>query len=277
MTTQNVALNQYCLALDQRNLFVKLMSGLNPSGQRVRQELDFNAGGNIAQNQLQMRRKAEVLQYRYRHQTNYSSTNTSSKTNYNRLAKNLRGVSRRSCPDSGVICNSSSAAGVPGRPVTLCYDPSVPYIKLNSLNDNNPQSIPPYNSYDLVNGLPYIPFPMNNIRDQSNNTTIAHLVILNGISKPSSTINVTVPISYSVNISGNYQYTIQLFYSTLLISSQTNTTTNNNINNNIISVTFPNISTKPQDVYTIKMSISPTITIPFTYNSPPNLFTCTVT
>jgi len=102
---------------------------------------------NFTKQQLDMRRKAEILQYK-------NNTHTlTKKQHYAKIAKgggphkkkqwasqnqyksdpNAHGLTRNGnsiiCEDTGKQCISSRASDVPGPSIILCYDKTVPYVR----------------------------------------------------------------------------------------------------------------------------------------------------
>lgn len=75
---------------------------------------------NYTQSQLDMRRKAEILQY------NKNSTQTNKLTKSQKFSKAIRRTANITCPNDIYIPSLSSSSGVPGPVIPLIYDPTVP-------------------------------------------------------------------------------------------------------------------------------------------------------
>ena len=133
-----------------------IMSNCEATRQNKRNGLIFNTPGirytpvnpyalGFTQQQLDMRRKAEILQY--------NKTSNGKQTKKQSWVTLVRGVTQRKqyssyyikqlndgsldpeeiCPNDKFIPTSSKNAGVPGPAITLYYDPTVPLYNYNSM------------------------------------------------------------------------------------------------------------------------------------------------
>ncbi len=127
--------------------------GPNPSRTWFRGSLNCSGRFNLSLNEINMRRKAEVLQHKqnqlgmskaqkWSYIVNNKSTNINPQympyglelNNNVYSCKNAKNPSAQS-PCNRVICSSSQASDVPGTETTLYLDPTVPVIPLRT----NPQ------------------------------------------------------------------------------------------------------------------------------------------
>lgn len=270
----NISLQQYCIALKQRNQYVTRMSGINSASPvKNREELNCTTPSTFAQ--LQMRRKAEVLQYK----NNSSTTTTTQKQRYVRLAKSstqtITSISSRICPDNVYLCAPSTSSDVPGPTITLCYDPSVNLIQPITTPANKRKSQMPRDPLDR----PYNAFPYTNIV-LNNSQSIADFVMVTPLA---SYMNFSFIIPLAVSISLNVdsisssdptiiftpqlQFTVyygdNLVYSTIVTPTQPITANINSVDNisatsyaNTVAINNITLPTLTQDVYTVSMSQS---------------------
>jgi hypothetical protein len=162
----------------------------------VREELQPSPYTRYTEYQVSMRRKAEILSYKNKADTNGSFTKSQKWAN---LAKNPRQLSarakvRQNCPDSSLLFSLSSSCDVPGPIVTLYKDPAVPLY--------NYGYVPP--NFNLENAVPlpeWKTFPKNDSEFPNNSPNlVANLVIQNPKNR-NYTFQFQTPIS--VNIVGN--------------------------------------------------------------------------
>lgn len=173
-------------------------------------QIDPNTGQFFKKFDLDMRRKAEILKYN----SNRMSTQTNSLTKSQRFAQAIAGNYKRrgfnqafilnntvngvlvnSCP---IIKTPSSACDVPGPPILLYDDPSIPLYNL--VNDTNT------NSFGIINqNLISNPIDFNNTRlvnvianDQTNYQTITSVFIVN-VDKPNYNFSLTTPVVLSIS------------------------------------------------------------------------------
>lgn len=275
----DMSLQQYCTALKQRNLYVSLMSGINPTSQtKDRAELNCSTLSTFAA--LQMRRKAEVLQYK----NNATVTIATKKQKYVSLAKGtnqLKSISSRICPDNIYLCRPSTASNVPGPTIKLCYDPSVNLIQPITDSSNKRKSQIPRDSLDRQYNI----FPNIDVILNSTYRPVANFVMVEPLSI-NTTFSFSIPIAMSIsatNISGSgntitiipqLQYSI--YYGDTLVYtppvqptiSPITITVNSNGPISATSYIQPIITgniilpTLKQDVYTISMSNTSTTVEP---------------
>lgn len=273
----DISLQQYCIALKQRNLYVGLMSGINSASQtKNREELNCTTPSTFAQ--LQMRRKAEILQYK----NNSSTTNTGSKKQqYVKLAKNssknLKTISSRICPDNIYLCALSTSSDVPGPIIKLCYDPSVNLIQPVTIPSNKRKQEIPRDPLDRE----YNAFTNTNIEITVVDQPIANFVIVAPTSLSMNfsftiplAIFISVPVSFAVinsMITFIPQFIFHIYYGDNIVYTLANPViqqpiiANVDVSNGTISATsYANtmsisnivLQTFRQDVYTISMSLS---------------------
>jgi hypothetical protein len=159
----------------------------------IRDELQPSPYPSYTEYQVNMRRKAEILAYKSKTDTNGNFTK-SQKWAY--LAKNPRQLSakaRQNCPDDSRLFSLSSSCDVPGPIVILYKNTTVPLYNYGYKPS----------SFNLQNSLPlpeWDTFPINDNEFENNKyNTIAHLVIKNP-NNPNYTYQFQTSIS--ANISG---------------------------------------------------------------------------
>ena len=120
MATTNVSLEDICKQRRRQLLFT-----IPPPRNTIQSPYP-----QYTQQQLDMRRKAEILKYA----GNKQNTKTNSLTRSERYAHAMRNrnrvdltttVNNVSCPDDAIIYTSSSASGVPGPSIPLYFMPSI--------------------------------------------------------------------------------------------------------------------------------------------------------
>lgn len=173
---------------------------------------------NFTTEQLNMRRKVEILKYNKNVNKNNSLTQ---KTNFSRLARGNYKQNRLVCPNDHKIPTSNSNSDVPGPSVFLFEDKNVP---LYNYNNNN------IDRYNSGNGISY-----NNESDRewtlynfsdlliTNNERLSILTIYDNIKSTSYTYTFSTPIY--TNITGinltqdmkNIVYTLTINYITLKV------------------------------------------------------------
>ena len=105
-----------CSTLQQRTAFLQMM--VPPV--RFNGVVNPYLNTNYTTSQLDMRRKAEILQY------NKNSSQTNKLTKAQRFTKAIGRTATVTCANDLYIPSLSSSSGVPGPVVTLQYDPTVP-------------------------------------------------------------------------------------------------------------------------------------------------------
>ena len=145
----------------------------------------------FTQEQLNMRRKTEILKY------NKNSTQGTRMTQRQRLAATFRGgynAARVVCPNDYKIPVLTTSAGVPGPPIYLVEDPDVPLY--NYTKDTNAYS---ENTYE--DDLEWIFKPTANQLCPNNNTytEIAKLIIRSPIQQAYTRFNYQTPIIFRLS------------------------------------------------------------------------------
>jgi hypothetical protein len=200
------------------------------------QTINPSTGLNYTKTDLDMRRKAEILQY----SSNRMSTQTNNLTKAQKYAQAINGsYQQRTYPQSFIIANtvnnvvnlcprgviiktSTTASDVPGTPMLLYDDPTVPlYNLLNTANRNAygviNQPLNPYiTPYDYIR-LPSIYVLYLNASLIQPQNTFTSIYILK-VDVPNYIFSISTPISF--NLSGTYlsQNSSTIFANALQIS-----------------------------------------------------------
>jgi len=172
--------------------------------------------------QLDMRRKTEILRYQ-------NSTNNASRKSKFAYLSSVSNTTSRACPRS-ITPTSTTACDVPGPPIMLYYDPTVPLYNYQNAQTITFQDIP----YDDFKRL-YDIFPIYNItNDNGSENTLTDIIILNPNTN-NFTFGFTIPVSVTyqadfdstviTNKINSAQLFIQsakmdVYYSTTLVASQ---------------------------------------------------------
>jgi len=234
--------------------------------------------------QLDMRRKAEILQYP---QQSYVLTKAKTWRNL------VQAPNRYSCPDNIVKYVPTSSSDVPGPVILLQNNPNIPlYNYAPMLNYQNPLSVVAYPPLTQT----WSSFPeFNQIFNQNTYATVSNLVI---VSPNSTNYNFTIQIPVSLSISGYVSMpsssilsvyvssiSFEVYYSDVLINTKPiiiNNFSNLDISLNNITGQFQatsyvgqliisnlNLLTVPQYVYTFKLkfNLGYTSTIPLIISS----------
>jgi hypothetical protein len=206
--------------------------------------------------QLDMRRKIEILKYNNSKQ-NTKTNNFTKKQKFAYLANNISSRLSQSviakskitvCNVDKTIPTSSTKCNIPGPPIILQYDPSVPLY--NYINDrvysiaNEIKDIYSFytkNSVVFTDNYPYIVYPDTNTLIQTRSETIGVLIINSGMNELNYSIPIKIPISiwFSGSIGCGYDAYGNLINNTPVISSDyinihiINATINLYYNNNI--------------------------------------------
>lgn len=150
--------------------------------------------------QLDMRRKVEVLKY----SSNRSSTQTNNLTKRERFALLVRGgipspsqeilqSNTNACVGDELIPTSTTSSDVPGPPMFLFEDPTVP---LYNYSDFNTRSYPDFVPTDLERWQ-FVMNPDTLVYDNETNI-IYYLIINERINKPLYTYNIVTPVGLTV-------------------------------------------------------------------------------
>ena len=196
--------------------------------------------GVFTKEQLDMRRKAEILQYKK------SSSNTGQMTKLGKYAKlfNVSG-NNNICPLDIYLPTQSSSSDVPGPIVTLQYDDSVPLYNYASDADNYANLTPDANA-------PFQLYAENNILIANNSTTSVASLIINNPSTSSSSFAVSIPIGIysSASVSGSSVYIARFVISSLTFGVYYNGTlvpgtqqTYTNFSNKFVRITSNSLNT----------------------------------
>lgn len=176
--------------------------------------------GRFTKQQLDMRRKTEILKY----SANKSSTQTNNLTKKERYALFARGGMVRSganvatdtvnCSLDDTIPTPTSSCNVPGPVTYLTYDSTVPLYNYSGFNTR------PYSEIaeDYSKQWQFVVLP--NIIVYDNGTSIIHYLIINNtISKTAYDYTVTIPFGISVaGIVPAYNATHPAFFGTVKVS-----------------------------------------------------------
>lgn len=261
----------------QRQLYFTYMAGAaSINNLKNRYQLPPSPYPQYTKTQLDMRRKAEILQY-----PQQSFVLTKAQT----WRKLVQATNRLPCPDNTVKYVPTSSSDVPGPVILLTNDTKIPlYNYVPGINFDNRLSVIAYPTLTQ----PWSSFPeINKVFSQNTYTTVAGLVI---VSPNSNNYNFTMKSSVAISISGQaiipspstitvnsisaYVSSInfEVYYGDILIATNpviTNNFTNLDINvDNTIGqfsatayvgqLTVSNIKllTVPQYVYTFKLNFN---------------------
>jgi hypothetical protein len=171
--------------------------------------------------ELDMRRKTEILRYQ-------NSTNNVSRKSKFAYLSSVSNTTSRACPRT-LVPTSTTACDVPGPPIMLYYDPTVPLYNYQNAQTITFQDIP----YDDFKRL-YDIFPIYNItNDNGSENTLTDIIILSPDSN-NFTFGFTIPVSVTYKAYFNSAATPKInsaqmfiqsakmdaYYSTSLVASQ---------------------------------------------------------
>lgn len=194
--------NIICNLLQRRSRFFSLLS----PGQRYN---PISPYPNFTQAQLDMRRKAEILQYKK------NSTQTTQLTKSQKYASVVTGSYQ---VNSNKVCNknllqptSTTASGIPGPPMILQYDPKVPlYNYVTTQNTSAFINIKPTNWQASVvsNSISTTRIPSTtnetiNSTSVNNNFIVPDSSFLSLCIKNSNTYNFNLGVPIGIYVSGN--------------------------------------------------------------------------
>ena len=146
--------------------------------------------GTITQEQLNMRRKVEILKY-----NNGSNGKKSKKQAYSQISRGNYNMNRVSCSNDKTIPVPSTSAGIPGPIVYLYEDSTIPLY--NYATKTNASAI----TKDLNTTEWSIYLSVNTTIIESILTEIATLIIRDYISQAALLYNLQLPVCYTVSIS----------------------------------------------------------------------------
>ena len=152
---------------------------------------------NFTKEQLDMRRKAEVLKYG----ANKSSSQTNNLTKRQQFSMLARGSyvqpnqstllsGNIGCSADQMIPTPTSASGVPGKVVYLYNDETVPLYNFSNFN------VRPYSDYVPTDSTPWQFISLPDV--SGNNSTTNYLIIYNSIDQDYYTYTLTIPVGIFV-------------------------------------------------------------------------------
>lgn len=204
----------------QRNQFILYESSTH-SRATVVSPYNYNSSGELIYSQfdLDMRRKAEILKYQ-------NKNNGSINKKWTYLSNNNSNA--RACSKTNIPI-SSTASGVPGPPIMLYYDDTIPLYKY-TINSHITYQNMPHDSNDAV----FDTFPLYNITvDNGSSNIFTDIVIINpDVSQLSLGFNIPISVVYSADFDDSYEINpinsvvlyiasskLEIFYSDLLYKS----------------------------------------------------------
>jgi hypothetical protein len=239
--------------------------------------------------QLDMRRKAEILQYK-----KSASQTTGQMTKKGRYAKLFTVAGNNNiCPADLYLPTLTSSSNVPGPISTLQYNESVPLYNYASDIDN-------YSNLNPNTNLAFEIYAENNILVSNGlNVTIASIII-NNPTDSTRTFNITIPVGVyiSADVSGNDNYeglyrnssvSFGVYYNGTLVpgtSSTSNAFSNkyvrmrSNTNHSIVSGALyvgcstisVTLNTQKGFVYELRMSAATELVVPLSGNCTNEIF-----
>ena len=141
--------------------------------------------GTVTQQQLDMRRKAEILEYN----ANKSSTKTNNLTRSEKWSRYANGYTEKLCASDKETPTPTSSSDVPGPIIMLYNDPNIPLYNYASGVD----------SYGIINpsiATGWNTLTPNNVECLSNvYTSISSILIQPGIDNPTYNFTIQTPIA----------------------------------------------------------------------------------
>lgn len=193
-----------CAILEQRRQLAKLRKPQN----RYEGLSNPYVEPGITQYQLDMRRKAEILQYK-KH-----AISTNRMTARGRYATVLNEIANDICPGDLALPTLSSSSDVPGPITTLKYDEKIPLYNLASNADNyanlteNPDKNAIFTLYAEKNVLFQTFYDSNNNRLNPGATVTFASMTIDNPTESNTMFNLSIPIGIyvSVDVSRNVVY-----------------------------------------------------------------------
>ena len=171
-----------CNTLEQRSSFLRIM--MPPV--RFNGVTNPYLNTNYTPSQLDMRRKAEILQY------NKNSTQTNKLTKAQRFAGAIGRTATTTCANDLYIPSLSSSSDVPGPVITLQYVPTVPLYNYAQ----NTASLGLINTEDTSK---WIDSTKDDIVSYDSIETVLLDLAINKIEMPSTTFSINSPIGIYVD------------------------------------------------------------------------------
>jgi len=255
-----------------------------------------NAQGQLVytQDQLDMRRKAEILQYASSNQ-NSKQNGTTQKQKWAQTVRNTSISSNRACPNTDLMPMPTSSSGIPGQIRYLIRDTTVPLY-------NYKQNTDPYAVTTVEDNALWKSFSNNNILCQNDvSTKLFSLYITNKIEDKQNSFTFSTPYAFYVqgttttsnnssrikdislninsveatilynNIATNIATVVSTTNNSVLYDISMNTIQNKSYSfycyAGILTIAIPVLYTEPGYVYDVNLSFNMTLTPPnFVYN-----------
>ena len=171
-----------CSTLQQRTSFLQMM--MPPV--RFNGVANPYLNTNYTQSQLDMRRKAEILQY------NKNSTQTNKLTKSQKFSKAIGRTATTTCPNDLYIPSLSSSSGVPGPVITLQYVPTVPLY-------NYAQNTASLGLINIEDTSKWIDSTKDNIISYDSIETVLLDLAINKVDTSTATFSINSPIGIYVD------------------------------------------------------------------------------
>tara|TARA_B100000035_G_scaffold56541_1_gene44843 strand:- start:3651 stop:5063 length:1413 start_codon:yes stop_codon:yes gene_type:complete len=172
----------------------KLFMNFNVPGSRLTVSCPYD--GKITQEQLNMRRKVEILKYNKNAST---SGRLTQKQQFAKLSSPNYNANRVSCTQDKFRPVLTTSSGIPGPPIFLFEDPNVPLYKYATNTNAGAITLKEDDTQWIVS----IEIDVTNLENIE--TLFTRLIIKKAIDQAALTYNVQVPVSY--HLSGNNIFT----------------------------------------------------------------------
>tara|TARA_B110000285_G_scaffold65155_1_gene74867 strand:- start:1524 stop:2558 length:1035 start_codon:yes stop_codon:yes gene_type:complete len=187
MATTNVSLDDVCQQRKKQFLFA-----VPPPRNTILDKSPYLKG--YTSEQLNMRRKAEILKYAGNKQSTKQNSFTKKELYKNAMMGNNRRSSRvLDCPNTGIIYTKSGASGVPGPSVDLYMDESVPLY--NYETGTEPKGITQPVTTDKWT---FIAIDDNVFFNDDEEKLVTSLNITDIIDLPSYTYRMSIPVGFTI-------------------------------------------------------------------------------